>query len=257
MRYVRILLLHFQSTFIYRSRMMVWFLISFINPIVSLMFWIGAKTFNLPSITSYYLLLTIASAILMSHTEEEIAEYYIQKGELVKLLLKPFPFLLHILLEELPWRIIQGSFGLIVFIGIIILFHLNFSINPNIFLIIPILLSGLFGYLIACLFKIILAFSAFWLVEYRGLQQLSDVITIIFTGTVMPIYLFPEFLQKITIFLPFPYMIYYPVLVWQGKIVGMELILLFSKQLIWISGLFIFYKFLWRKGIRKFTGVGQ
>jgi ABC-2 type transport system permease protein len=257
MRYVKIFLLYFQSSFIYRSRIMVWFLISFLNPMMSLMFWIGAKTAGLSGLTSYYLLLTIASALLMSHTEEEIAEIYIQKGGLVNFLLKPFPFLIQNLLGELPWRVIQGSFGLMVFIGVSFLFHLQFSINVDIFWWISVALSGIFGYLIAYLFKIILAFSAFWLVEYRGLQQVSDVVTVIFTGTVMPIYLFPQMLQKITFCLPFPYMIYYPVLVWQGKFTGYELVIILGKQMLWIFGLFIIYKFLWQKGIRKFTGVGQ
>ncbi len=257
MRYLKIFLLQFQQAFIYRSRMAVWFLISFLNPMISLMFWRGANVVGLSNLTSYYLLLTIASALLMSHTEEEIALNHIQKGELVKFLLKPFPFVIQNLFGELPWRIIQGGFGLAIFIGISLLFHLQFSIDWNISWWIPVFLTGIFGYLIAYLFKIILAFSAFWLVEYRGLQQLSDVVVIIFTGIVMPIYLFPQILQKITYWLPFPYMIYFPVLVWQKQIIGTDLLLLFGKQILWIIVLFIIYKFLWQKGIRKFTGVGQ
>ncbi|HVZ59032.1 MAG TPA: hypothetical protein VG935_04755, partial [Patescibacteria group bacterium] len=63
MRYFRIFLLHFQEAFEYRSRSFVYFLLSFINPLILLAYWWavyhtknqGVAQWSLSGITSYYI----------------------------------------------------------------------------------------------------------------------------------------------------------------------------------------------------------
>jgi len=119
MRYVRMLLIHFEDALAERSRSFVWFLIALINPLMLLLFWRGAilekpdayGQWNIPSIMSYYLLLIIAGAFLQVHIDEKIAYSDIQQGQLANYLTRPFSYLLWNFFIELPYRVIQGSFG--------------------------------------------------------------------------------------------------------------------------------------------------
>lgn len=79
-KYFKIFSLHWQDAFQSRSRSVVWFLLSLAGPLILLLFWRGAfqntKTiggWNFSSFVTYYFLLIIAGALLVSHIEEGVA----------------------------------------------------------------------------------------------------------------------------------------------------------------------------------------
>lgn len=116
---------------------------------------------------------------------------------------------------------------------------------------------GIMAYFISFIFKMIVGLSALWIIDYGGLQQLTIVIQMVFAGFVIPIQFFHPILKNIANILPFSYMIYYPVLAMQGKLVGMELLRVIGIQILWLGILILLYKKMWKVGIRMFTGIGQ
>jgi len=73
MRYVKLFLLGFQDMLSDRSRLLVWFLIGVISPLILLTFWRGTKGvagWTPNEISSYYFLVIVAGALLISHHEE-------------------------------------------------------------------------------------------------------------------------------------------------------------------------------------------
>ena len=122
MRHLRIFLLHLQYAFELRSRSFVWFLISFINASIYLLFWQGAlrtgnvivEGLSLSGITSYYLLLIIAGAFLTVHIDEDIALGDIKQGYLVKYLTRPFSYFWIKFIEEIPYRETRNYLKLIL-----------------------------------------------------------------------------------------------------------------------------------------------
>lgn len=264
MRFLRIFFLYFQFAFTYRGRAFIWFLIAFLNPLIVLSFWKATYSNSDPTggmwtfsaLSSYYILLIIANACLMAHIEDDVAVYDIQRGSLLKYLVRPFPYFLFKFLEELPWRIIQGGFGVIILFVFIFFTQTAFTNISWQTLITTIIIAGL-AYCISFLFKLILGISAFWLTDYRGLQQLSEVVTIVFAGTIMPLNLFPYLLRMVSFLLPFSYMTYFPIIAIQGKIMGPDLLKVVSMQIFWLLILIVVYQKLWQKGLRKFTGVSN
>lgn len=265
MRYVRIFLLHFQDAFEYRSISFVWFLLALLNPLIYLLFWRGAivgknlvgVTLTLADIASYYFLLIIIGAFLMVHIEEDVALRDIKEGGLVKYLMKPFSYFWLKFYQELPWRIIQGSFGavaLIVFIGIFGNF-LQVVSNP-VNIVIAIVISIL-AYFLSFVFKMIIGLSALWLVDYSGLEQLSYITVFVFAGFIIPLEFFHPVLKTIAFTLPFSYMIYFPVVAFQGKLALGASMRIIMVQLVWLSVLSGVYAYMWRQGKKKFSGVGQ
>ena len=265
MRYVRMLLIHFEDALAERSRSFVWFLIALINPLMLLLFWRGAilekpdayGQWNIPSIMSYYLLLIIAGAFLQVHIDEKIAYSDIQQGQLANYLTRPFSYLLWNFFIELPYRVIQGSFGLIVFLAGTVLFGNIVAIasDPIILLLAAIVI--LLGYLLSFFFKIILGLSALWTTDFSGLTNFIEVITLVFGGFVMPVHLFPVVFQRISFTLPFAYMFYFPIVSVAGKLTPVELFGVITIQLLWLGGLVCVYHLVWKRGIRLFTAIGQ
>ena len=188
MRYVRMLLIHFEDAIAERARSFVWFLIALINPLMLLLFWRGAilekpeiyGTWNVPSIVSYYLLLIIAGSFLQVHIEEKIAYTDIQQGALANYLTRPFSYLVWNFFIELPYRVLQGSFGIAVFIIVALLFRNVIALSNDPVILVLASIVVLLGYLLSFVFKMIVGLSALWTTDFSGLTNFIEVVTLVF-----------------------------------------------------------------------------
>ncbi len=264
MRYVRIFLLHFQDAFQNRGRSFVWFLLSLLNPLLVLLFWRGAfesgsplPGWNYQSIAGYYLLLVVAGSFLQVHIEEEVSRRDIQSGALSQYLTRPFPYILMKYFTELPWRIIQGFFGVIVLIIFSFILKNGLSLTHDPVEIAASIIIILLASFISFLFKMIVGISALWITEFHGLQQLVDVTDVIFAGFIMPLALFPPVIKTLSFLLPFAYTIYFPIVSVLGKLSFVELLQTIGMQFVWLLIFGMAYRVLWRSGVKKFTGLGQ
>lgn len=260
MRYFRIFFLILQSVFEQRGRSFVWFLLSCINPFIMMLFWKGAAISSnaLSMITSYYFFLIIGGSIIMSHSEENIAVADIQEGRLVNYLLKPFSYYRLKWLEELPYRLLQGTFGLIVILLFGFIFHIKLSTVPlgiiNILLAVLIIILAIS---LAQIFKVCLGFISFWTTDVYGMFQLSEMFMFVFGGYIAPISFYPQSIAFVSYFLPFPYMVYFPVAAVAGFYTTQQLFFILLGQGIWLLGFSLLYKVLWSNGLKLFTGAGQ
>ena len=261
--HLKIILLHFEQIIEHRARSFVWFLLALINPLILIMFWRGANKDSLSGqitvseLTIYYFFLIIAVTFLMSHIEEDVAYYDIKQGNLVRYLLRPISYYWIKFYEELPYRVLQGFYGLII-LAIFFSFFGNFAsplLTPLIFILS--ILIAIFAYFISFTFKMIVGLLAFWFVEIGGLFNMMEVIIVVFAGLIMPISLMPQQIKNLANYLPFSYIVYYPIFAFLGKFAAPRLVEIVLTQLLWLLILITVYKVLWIKGIKKFTGVGN
>lgn len=265
MRYVKIFSLHFQDVFNNRGRSFVWFLVSLLNPLFFLIFWNGViqergviqKTWTMNAMTSYYLLLTIASSFLIVHIEEDVAWRDIKEGILAKYLVRPFSYLLIKFMEEMPWRIIQGFFGVVVFLLFTIFLNVSLPLVHDPLGIMFSILITILAFVISFLFKMSLGLTAFWTTDFWGTLSLEEIGMLIIGGIAMPLTLYPTLLQHIARILPLAYIVYFPVVAIEGILSLSELEGVVFVQLVWIVLLYWIYRFLWDRGIKKFTAIGQ
>ncbi|MDP1721874.1 MAG: ABC transporter permease [Candidatus Gottesmanbacteria bacterium] len=265
MRYFRIFLLHLQNAFELRSLSVVWLLITFLNVWLYLLFWQGSIQsegispggMTLADISTYYLLLMITGSFIASHVDEDIAYRDIKQGLLVAHLMRPFSYFKTKFLEEIPWRIIQGTFGIVVFVASMLFFHINVRLVSDWQGIVTAATIVILAYGISFLWSMILGLSALWITEYSGLQQLSTVVSIVLAGYLVPVNFLPDGMRLVADVLPFSYMAYYPIRAAQGALTLHESLRVMGVQTAW----FVFFVFclfhIWKNGIKRFTGVGQ
>lgn len=265
MRYVRILALHFQDVFQNRGRSFIYFLMGLLNPLLQLLFWSGAISdssaigayWSFGEMASYYLLITIATSFLVVHIEQDVAFLDIKEGVLAKYLLHPFSYFISKFMEELPWRMIQGLFGLLVFAIFLSFTHISFPLITNPLQIILAMAIFLLALCISYTFKMVLGLAALWTTDFWGILSIEEVVFLIFGGVVMPLTYYPAPLEKISYFLPLAYIVYFPVVVVQGKLSELEMLGVIIAQIVWIGLLYGLYRMVWQRGLQKFTAVGQ
>lgn len=264
MKYFRIFLLHLNDALTDRMRSLVWLLLPLINGGFFMLFWYGAfqggqhsiSGWDQNTIITYYLLLIIAGSLLLSHIEI-LMDTEIRQGNVVKYFLKPFPYYWFMFFIEVPYRLIQGTYAILFYAMVAVFFPaIRVPVPDSIaaLLIISIFTAAFF---LTFSYKMLLGLITFWTKDNKGIHDTSDVLVLFFAGFSLPLTLLPGPLSDIALQLPFAYFIYYPIVSLQGQITQWELVRILGMQLFWLAVFHIAYSVTLRRGLKKFTAVGQ
>lgn len=98
------------------------------------------------------------------------------------------------------------------------------------------------------------AMAAFWVEKASAIEQTWFLFYIFLSGYIAPLETFPPLMREIALLTPFPYVIYFPaaiaiglpVRLWEGLIV----------MTFWSMLFFFLNRYLWRKGLRHYSGMG-
>ncbi len=265
MKFIRILLLQFQLSFERRLRNFIWFIVPVCNNLTVILFWFGASkttggkigNVSFSSLSSYYLIMTTLGGLLGCYIYQEISEDDIKQGGLVFYLLKPFSYFWKRFIEEIAYRFVRLIIIIIFCLVIYFSFGNIFKITGEPLKLFFSLIVTILGFFIQFTFGFCLGLTAFWLKENRALYQLVEIVSIIFSGGVLPIDLLPKTLQTISYLLPWAYSSYFPIISFQGKLAPWQSLQVISIQFFWLAGFYIIYKILWNNGVKQFTATGQ
>lgn len=99
-----------------------------------------------------------------------------------------------------------------------------------------------------------LSMFAFWLERASALEQFWFLFYLFLSGLIAPLEVFPPLVRQIALWTPFPYLIHFPASVLVGLPVNLPQGLLVMG--IWSLVLFFIYRWLWRKGLQQYSGMG-
>jgi ABC-2 type transport system permease protein len=71
---------------------------------------------------------------------------------------------------------------------------------------------------------------------------------------IAPLDVFPEAIRSALLWTPFPYLIYFP----SNLLIDVPVPMIqgFSVTLLWIAGLWVLNRWLWRVGLKHYSGMG-
>lgn len=170
MKYVKIFLLHFQFVLHHRARSFIWFLIPAVETGLLLLFWLGAlKTNNIlglsiPSVISYYLFIAVLSVFLVAHVEDDVAREGIREGKLTSYLTRPISFYWIKFIEEFPYRLLQGFYGVVILVILTLIFGKFYIFTNDILVIFLSIIIVILAYFLFFTYKMIIGIFAFWLI---------------------------------------------------------------------------------------------
>ena len=76
------------------------------------------------------------------------------------------------------------------------------------------------------------------------------------SGHLFPLNILPPAIEHALYFTPFPYQLYFPISVYLGKLTGAELAQGLLVQLGWVIAMYLFARFAWNRGIKKYAAAG-
>ncbi|MDQ2858838.1 MAG: ABC-2 family transporter protein [Candidatus Eremiobacteraeota bacterium] len=127
---------------------------------------------------------------------------------------------------------------------------------PSIGVLATFALSFLLGYFVGFFINFILNCTAFWTLEISAVQLIVTWLTDLLGGEIVPLVLFPAFLQNVVFALPFAAMFSTPLLIYVGVISPAHYAVSLGFQAMWVVILGGISAALWRAGARRVVVQG-
>lgn len=236
-----------------------------IPPLVALFAWLAAAAnqpvndFSPMAFTVYYLALVVVNQFTYAQANWTLGDN-IRAGSLSHWLLRPMAAIFHVLASEAAGKTVMLFFvipavpvlGVFFCLGAGVCPDLSFS-RQEILVFLPALaLAWALRFLWGCW----LALLAFWSDRSDALLALQDSLVFVFSGMLAPVELLPGILQTAARWLPFRYMVGFPVEALTRHLTAEELIFGFTVQALWLAATAVLTWLLWQCGLRHYSAVG-
>lgn len=116
------------------------------------------------------------------------------------------------------------------------------------------LLATLLAFVLRFLMQYTFAMLSFWMERANAIEQFWFLLYLFLSGLIAPIEVFPPTLQTLVQWTPFPYMIAFPanLLIGTPTAIGQG----FAVTVLWIGLFWRLNRWLWRRGLRRYSGMG-
>lgn len=207
-------------------------------------------------ILTYVLLTIFLNGIVFSTQTVRVAEE-IQRGDLNMFLLRPINYFVYIIFRDIPDKSINTLFSLGEFGILFFLLSPPLFVQQDIIAIIVCIAAITCAVILYFEMNMILSLFAFWIHDVWSVRFLLFILISFLAGNYFPLDIFPGIIAKILHVLPFGYLLYFPLKLYLGTSTNLEIINGFFIVGMWIILLFFLMGYLWRKGLRAYTAVGQ
>ena len=79
----------------------------------------------------------------------------------------------------------------------------------------------------------------------------------ILSGAIFPLDVVPKVIFYILQFTPFPYLVYFPVAIWTGRVEIIMALRILVQSLVWMSISYFCVKKVWQKGLIEYSAAGK
>lgn len=262
-KYIRIFQMTLQEYFVYRLNFLFWRFRSFISFITLLIFWqavYGSRTnlfgYEKSQMIAYVLGIALLRGIVLSSRSIDMAGQ-IKSGELTTVILRPLNIFKFWFSKDLADKLLNIFFTVIEVFLVIKILDIPFYLPRQpltylLFFLIIILATFLYFFV-----SFFISTMTFWTDDTWATRWLFGIVFLEFlAGTYFPLDILPKSLTKLIYLTPFPYIVYFPIKIWNEQVFGLDALKVIGICLGW---LFIFYLLslnTWRRGAKNYGAYG-
>lgn len=179
----------------------------------------------------------------------------VRSGDVATDLQRPLDFQVYWLAQDVGRAAYHAIFrGIPPFLVGTLVFDVLVPRDPRVWL--AFLVSVTLAVVVSFAFRFLFNLAAFWVLDYRGVGVLAMVASTFFSGQIVPLAFFPEWLKVLAWALPFAAMVQAPIEVFLGHARGVELAGLLALQAFWAAALLLLGRALLGAGLRKLVIQG-
>ena len=266
-KYWHVINIGIQNTLVYRTNFLFRSIFSLIPLMATIYLWRAVYAgkqggdpnvagYTLAGMISYYLLVTIADALTAVTEDDWQIAGDIREGAINQFLLKPIDYLTYRLCLFASGRLIYVTVAALP-VAVFIYFQRQYLVAPPdsqtfALFILSLAMTALLQFFISYT----MALLAFWLLEISTLIFIVYAFEYIAGGHLFPLDILPPWLATLLNFTPFPYQLFFPVSLYLGRVTGAEMWQGLAIQFFWVVLFYFVARWMWRRGIRRYTAFG-
>jgi ABC-2 type transport system permease protein len=258
--YIELARKSFKSMFVYRLNTLMYFITSILFFLVQVSVWnalLGKGAVDGVSFKDMITLLVInriIGTIIRSHSIKELADM-VEKGSVTDYFVRPISLKLNIISRSIGDNFFRLIFNTVPVCIVIALFY-GFKRPVSGINFVLFCMSTVIGMVLYLTMEYTVGLLAFWFKTGNFLSWFFGAAMSLFSGTVVPLWFFPDILAKVAYALPFRHIYFTPVSIYLGKISVYESIEGILIQCLWTGLLLALEHFIWLKAQRVVTVHG-
>lgn len=242
----------------YRGQVIIWIL-SGVLPLVMMLVWLSlteagpVQGYTAQDFISYYLMVIFMRRMCGVWIIWDLNRD-IRQGSLSSQLLRPLhPVHLHLArtLSRHPLQLVLIGPPLVA-AALLLGAHYAMPLGH-----LPLLLVVMFGATLVEFFvQMCIGSTAFWITQATAVMEVWFYIRALLSGWVVPLDLFPPVVTNALQYLPFRYVLSFPLEITLGRLDLPQIGFGLAVQYGWVIFFFLLYRLLWSRGIREYSAVG-
>lgn len=211
--------------------------------------------FTREQIVTYVLVGNFFYSLIFAHSDNDIADA-IASGRLSSFLVRPINYLFYWFVRRLASRL-MFLLMTILETGVFILLvkpELQFPTQPQ--FVFFCLASLMLAILLFTSLDFASGILSFWMVWAYGPRFVLRMLMDFTSGRMFPLNVLPRTVFTILNALPFSFLIFFPLNLYQGRLDSWGIISGFTTQIVWVALSFLSVRLLWQRGLRRYEAVG-
>ena len=192
-----------------------------------------------------YTVASIIFGIFISSGVEDSITAKIRDGSISIMLTRPLSYPVAVCVEQLAFTVQNIILRVLPYIAVA--WVLGIGAGGSMYFSLALVVSILLAYLLMLFFQMSFGMTAFWTMEISGLMQVRNAMMLVFSGSMIPLWFFPDWLFGIARFLPFQAIYHTPLSILIGRIEGADIWEALLIQLIWLIFFFVISIVFWGK----------
>jgi ABC-2 type transport system permease protein len=246
----------------FRGFLVYWFVIESLPFFVMFFLWnfiyIGhdiVNGFTLSAMITYYFLGYFVRQFTQNYIDWSLVKR-INKGTFSQFLYRPLSHQMYLGLDNVAEKIMRFIVTFpVLFLMVALLHNYLFWNGWNNF---GYFLLGLgLSFLLNLYLTFFLGYSAFWMEKSDAILYFKNSLIYYLSGSLIPLSFFGPQVAGLLSFLPFRYMVSFPIELYLGKLTSGEIKSGFLVGFVWVVIFILLEKVIFAKGIKKFSAVGN
>src|SRR6266849_5303027 len=237
----------------YRAVMLLWAAWGIVAPLVSLAVWTAAARgrslagFDRAELAGYFLVTMVVSH-LTTAWDMEVFSFEVKSGRLSPRLLRPMLPVFQSAADNIAYKLCTSAVLLPIWlaIGVLIRPALHLTVVRALWLVPTVVLAAA----LAFVWGYCVALVAFWTTNIRAINQLYWTGMTFLAGRLAPLALLPPALRAISWYLPFRWMLAFPVELALGRVPIAQIPLGLAWQALWLAAGIGAFRLIWARGMR-------
>jgi ABC-2 type transport system permease protein len=180
----------------------------------------------------------------------------IRDGNLKKYLLQPIDMTAYLLAYRGAHKLAYIATSVIPYGLLFLWFRDVFPPFPDLVTLLAYLASLGMAFLLGFFFEAMIGMVGFWLLEVTSFLYIVNTLNFFISGQMFPLDLLPRPMVIVLKLTPFPFLAYWPAMIFMGKVQGTELALVLLLELFWVIVLMGMTRLLYRRGLRYYGAYG-